>query len=295
MPTQSPPPAFLTLIRQALREDLGSGDLTSRAVIPAKLRVRARIVAKERGVVSGVKMATLTFGAVDRSVRSQIRRHSGDAVTPGTVILTVEGKARSIFEAERVALNFLGHFSGISTLTSQFVKRIKGTRAKILDTRKTIPGLRLLQKYAVAAGGGQNHRLGLYDAVLIKTNHLRASHLSVEEAVRKSRRTAGRKEVTIEVSNRREFQAALRAKPDVIMLDNWRVPAIRNAVKLRRGSRPLLEVSGGVTLKNVRAIAKAGVDRISIGRLTHSAPSLDVALRVEPPELVAWAKSRPSP
>jgi nicotinate-nucleotide pyrophosphorylase (carboxylating) len=280
MPTQSPPPAFLTLIRQALREDLGSGDLTSRAVIPAKLRVRARIVAKERGVVSGVKMATLTFGAVDRSVRVQIRRHSGDAVAPGTVILTVEGKARSIFEAERVALNFLGHFSGISTLTSQFVKRIKGTRAKILDTRKTIPGLRLLQKYAVAAGGGQNHRLGLYDAVLIKTNHLRASRLSVEEAVRKGRRTAGRKAVAIEVSNMREFQAALRAKPDVIMLDNWRLPAIRNAVKLRRGSRPLLEVSGGMTLKNVRAVAAAGVERISIGALTHSAPALDLSLQI---------------
>jgi len=268
------------LIRQALKEDIGSGDVTSRAVIPAGLCIRARILAKSSGVAAGVKMAALTFTTLDPSLRCRLHVRSGAQLRPGKTILTVEGRARSIMSAERTALNFLGHLSGIATLSYQFVQAVRGTRAKILDTRKTIPGLRRLAKYAVRAGGAYNHREGLFDAVLIKTNHLRASGLSIEEAVQRGRRGAGRKEVVVEVRTLAELKAALRAEPDVIMLDNWRLPAIRQAVRLRDGRKPLLEVSGGVTLSNVRAIAKAGVDRISIGRLTHSAPSLDVSLRV---------------
>ncbi len=292
MPTLNPQRA-LSLIRQALNEDLGSGDITSRAVIPPQLRIRARIVAKSRGVVSGVKMAALTFGVVDRAVRCRIHKHSGDPVEPGTTILTVEGKARSIFAAERVALNFLGHFSGISTLTSQFVRQVRGTRAKILDTRKTIPGLRVLQKYAVKAGGGQNHRSNLSEAILIKTNHVLACSVQriadsekVRQLILKAKRKAKGKFIEVEVRNFSEFKAALEAKPHAILLDNWPIVSIRRAMRFLHAerstlnARPFIEVSGGVTLANVRRIAQTGIERISIGRLTHSAPSLDVSLQV---------------
>lgn len=292
MPTLNPLPAYLSLIRHALREDIGPGDLTSHAVIPVDLRIRARILAKQRGVVAGVNLAVLAFAAVDRHARVHVLKHSGQAVAPGDTILTVEGSARAIFAAERVALNFLGHFSGIATLTSRFVRQTQGTRAKILDTRKTIPGLRLLQKQAVTAGGGQSHRLGLFDAVLIKTNHLRVmsgewrvmSEKAIRKAVSKARQIQPKKMIEIEVVNLKEFRAALAAKPDAILLDNWRLADIKKAVALHSSlttrHSPLIEVSGGVTLSNVRAIAKTGVDRISIGRLTHSAPSLDVSLEV---------------
>ena len=293
MPPLNPQRA-LPLIRQALREDLGAGDLTSRTVIPPDLRIRARIVAKARGIVAGVDMAALTFSMVDHAVRCRIHRHSGDPVAPGAVIMTVEGRARATFAAERTALNFLGHLSGIATLTDQFVQQVKGTRAKILDTRKTIPGLRLLQKYAVAAGGGHNHRLGLHDAVLIKTTHLRALRGSgigdrdalIRRIIQRAQQTNPRRFIEIEVTSLAEFRAALRVRPHAILLDNWSLAAIKTAVQLRNESRstihdsPLLEVSGGVTLENVRAIARTGVERISIGRLTHSAPALDVSLQV---------------
>ncbi len=280
------------LIAAALREDIGRGDLTSR-LIPATRRIRADIVAKSSGVAAGVKMAVLTFATLDPSLRCRIRTHSGASLTPGKTILTVEGRARSIFAAERTALNFLMHLSGVATLTHQFVKKIRGTRARIFDTRKTIPGLRMLEKYAVQAGGGQNHRMGLDDAVLIKTNHLkimaqgsRFKEQVIQEAIRETRQKAKGKFVEVEVTNLREFVAALQAKSDAILLDNWTIPNIRRAVMIRNlAPRTLrlasvLEVSGGVTLENVRAIARTGVERISVGRLTHSAPALDVSLRV---------------
>ena len=278
------------LIKQALREDRASADITSRAVIPPNLRIRARVIAKSRGVAAGVKTAALTFTAFDPSLRCRIRLHSGASLAPGKTILTVEGRARSIFAAERVALNFLGHLSGIATLTNQFVRQVRGTRAKILDTRKTLPGLRVLEKYAVRVGGGNNHRRDLSDAVLIKTNHLKAMGQGagdrgrgktelIQQAVTQAKRRNPGKFIEIEVTNLTEFRAALAARPNAILLDNWDVRDIRQAVRLRSTS-PLLEVSGGVTLQNVRRIAKTGVDRISIGRLTHSAPALNVSLEV---------------
>jgi nicotinate-nucleotide pyrophosphorylase (carboxylating) len=214
-------------------------------------------------------------------LRCRLHVRSGARLTPGRTILTVEGRARAILSAERTALNLLGHLSGIATLTRRYVDRVRGTRAVIIDTRKTLPGLRELERFAVVAGGGWNHRAGLSEAMLIKTNHVRAARLDLAAAVAAAKRDAGNRAVEVEVAGLREFREALNAKPDIILLDNWTVPAIRRAVRLRRGRRPLLEASGGVTLENVRAIARAGVDGISVGRLTHSAPALDVALRVE--------------
>jgi len=281
------PKGVRPVIRQALREDRASQDVTSRSVLPANWKIRARIVARASGVAAGVKMAALTFTTLDPSLRCRLHVHSGAKLSPGKTILTVEGKARSIFAAERTALNFLGHLSGIATLTAKFVKRVRGTRARILDTRKTLPGLRALEKYAVRAGGGSNQRSDLVEAVLIKTNHLLAysgewttSSQAIRAAIKLAKKKARKKFVQIEVTNLRELQAALEAKPDAILLDNWPARLVKRAVVLRKGATPLLEVSGGVTLKSVRAFANTGVDRISIGRLTHSAPSLDVSLKV---------------
>ena len=290
--------AVQPLINAALREDRSRRDLTSQRVIPSGVRVRARIMAKSRGVAAGVQIAALTFAMVDSSLRCRLLVHSGAKLSPGKTILTVEGRARSIFAAERTALNILGHLSGIATLTRQYVARVRGTRAQIFDTRKTLPALRALEKYAVRIGGGFNHRGDLSEAILIKTNHLKTlrarsspqsivdSPQLIQKVITRAKRAKPRKFVEVEVTNLREFKAALKAKPDAILLDNWSVASIRKAVALRNyglwtmdyGLK--LEVSGGVTLDNVRAIAKTGVDRISIGRLTHSAPSLNVSLQV---------------
>ena len=289
----------LQLIRLALKEDAASRDVTSRAVLPPTLRIRARIIAKSPGVLAGVKLAALVFTTLDRSLRCRLHRHSGARLSRGSAILTVEGRARSIFAAERTALNFVGHLSGIATLTQEFVRRTRGTRAHILDTRKTLPGLRTLEKYAVRAGGGISHRGDLSEAILIKTNHLRALKrgkfgargsglgAEIQTAITKAKRLRPKKFVEIEVAHFRELRATLQAKPDAILLDNWSLKDIRAAVLFRNSALrtphsalPLLEVSGGVTLKNVRAIARTGIDRISIGRLTHSAPTLDVSLKV---------------
>ena len=302
--TDLSPQAIHPLIRHALKEDAASRDATSRAVIPATLRIRARILAKAHGIAAGVKVAALAFTTLDPSLRCRLHLHSGARISPGTTILTVEGRARSIFAAERVALNLLGHLSGIATLTAAYVHQVRGTRAQIFDTRKTLPGLRLLEKYAVTVGGGHNHRRNLSDAILIKTNHLNVlGHGTgdmkrvIRDAVRKAKRMKRKCFVEVEVINLREFKAALAAKPDVILLDNWQIADIRKAIRLRSSTphapparllrppgrarpSPLLEASGGVTLANVRAIAKTGVDRVSIGRLTHSAPSLDVSLQI---------------
>ena len=267
------------LIRRALYEDRAHADLTTRALISPSLRVRAHVIAKAAGVVAGTMVAQQTFHAIDRRTRCTIRRRDGQRVKKDDVILALEGSARAILAAERTALNFLGHLSGIATLTRAFVDPIKPSRAAILDTRKTLPGLRALEKHAVHMGGGQSHRFDLADAILIKTNHLRASRLPTPAAIARAKRVARGKPVEIEVTNLQEFQAALTARPHIILLDNWPLRSIKRAVRLRRpGIR--LEVSGGVTLANVRAIARTGVDRISIGRLTHSAPALNISLRV---------------
>jgi nicotinate-nucleotide pyrophosphorylase (carboxylating) len=284
------------LIQAALREDLGPGDITSRSVVPAGLVVRARVVAKAAGVVAGLDAARAAFAAVDRRIVVAIQRPDGATVSAGKTLMEVEGPARAILSAERTALNLIGHLSGVATLTREFVERVRPYSVDILDTRKTLPGMRALQKAAVVAGGGSNHRLGLFDAVLIKTNHLIAMGLAVPgrsretlvaEAVQRARARAPQRPVEIEVATVGEFRAALGVKPDAILLDNMTEAEIRQCVRVRDGAQtsrakgPVLEVSGGVTLENVRKLAATGVDRISIGRLTHSVASLDVSLRIE--------------
>ena len=285
--------AILPLLRAALREDRAAQDITSRATVPRAQRVRARIIAKASGVLAGGPIAAWTFLTQDPSLRCRLACREGTVLAKGRTILIMEGRARSIFAAERTVLNLLGHLSGIATITRMFVRRA-GRRVEILDTRKTLPGLRALEKYAVRAGGGHSHRTSLQDAVLIKTNHLRAFESAarwrmdgaalIQQMIQQAKAVRPKRFVEIEVTDLRELEAALRARPDAILLDNWRAADIRKAVALRnaasRRRRPLLEVSGGVTLANVGAIARTGVERISIGRLTHSAPSLDLALRV---------------
>ncbi len=297
------------LIAKALQEDLGSahpslrssrrtgGDITTNTIVPPGRHIRARIIVKASGAVAGTAICQWVFDTVDRRIQCTILRRDGQAIRRGQTILRLRGPAHGIFAAERTALNLLGHLSGIATLTQQFVRRVRPYRVKILDTRKTLPGLRLLEKYAVRVGGGKNHRLGLYDAVLIKTNHLnalgqgardggRGRVQSIQEAIAKAKRASPGRFVEIEVISLREYKAALVARPNAILLDNWPLSQIRRAVQLRtpvpRAPRPvpLLEVSGGITLRNVRAIAKIGVERISIGQLTHSAPMLNVSLEV---------------
>ncbi len=284
------------LIRLALQEDAAFVDVTSRSVLPSAVRIRARIIAKSNGVIAGALYAAQVFRTLDPTIRCHLAHRDGQAIAAGQTILTVDGRACSIFAAERTALNLLGHLSGIATLTRAYIDRVRGTRCAMFDTRKTLPGLRDVQKYAVRMGGGQNHRRDLREAILIKTNHLRALQRgkglrvtgdgTLQLAVAQAKRLKPKRLVEIEVTDVEQFQQALSAQPDIILLDNWRLADIRRAVRLRNSSphtphpTPSLEVSGGVTLANVRAIASTGVDRISVGRLTHSAPALDVSLQV---------------
>jgi nicotinate-nucleotide pyrophosphorylase (carboxylating) len=284
------PREFDALLKTALSEDVARNDITSRSVLPRKSRIKATIITKEPGILAGIDLAVRVFRLSDKGLSARTLKRDGNAIKSGQTVLTVEGNARSIFAAERTALNVLGHLSGVATLTRAYVQRVRGTRARIFDTRKTLPGLRALEKAAVRAGGGHNHRADLSDAILIKTNHLRAigggREAAVARAVAAAKRSRSHRFVEVEVVSLRELRVALAAQPDAILLDNWRLPAIRRAVALRRRTSratrqpPLLEVSGGVTLANVRAIAHTGVERISIGRLTHSAPTLDVSLEV---------------
>lgn len=267
-----------SLVRAALAEDVGRGDVTSEALIPASARSIGHLVAKQRAIVAGLDLAREAFRQVGATWTA--RAKDGDAVKPGGVVGVIRGRTRAILTAERVALNFVQQLSGVATFTRAFVSAVKGTGARILDTRKTTPGLRELEKAAVRAGGGTNHRMGLYDAALIKDNHIDASP-SVAEAVESLRRRRGAKfRIEIEAQSRAQALAWAELDIDVLMLDNIPVSAMRSLVKEIRKIRPklLIEASGGVTLKTVRAIARTGVDWISVGALTHSAPAVDFSL-----------------
>jgi nicotinate-nucleotide pyrophosphorylase (carboxylating) len=265
----------------ALREDIGSGDLTSRATIPANARARGLYTAKQPLVVAGVPVAEALVALVDPALEFRTLVGDGTSVTAGTVLAEVSGAARSILIAERTSLNLLQRMCGIATLTRRYVDRVQGTHARIADTRKTVPGLRTLDKYAVACGGGMNHRMGLFDGVLIKNNHL-AFHSSVAEAIAQARRHLGHLvKIEVEVLNLQELQTALSAGADVILLDNFSHAETRSAVDMVAGRVPV-ESSGGVTLETVRDFAEAGVDYISIGALTHSVAAVDIHLRVTP-------------
>jgi nicotinate-nucleotide pyrophosphorylase (carboxylating) len=266
------------LLEAALAEDLGrAGDITSRATIPEDASTVAHLVVRAPGCIAGLGPALRTFELVDRAVATGALVTDGTVVHADTVLASVAGPARAILAAERVALNLLGHLSGIATATRDLVDRVAGTGAQILDTRKTTPLLRALEKEAVRAGGGRNHRMGLYDAVLIKDNHVRAVG-SVGESVRRARARVGpRVHVEVEIDRIADLDAAIAAGADIVLLDNMRPAQMRRAVE-RAAGRCLLEASGGITKANVRKVAETGVDFISVGWITHSAPALDVAL-----------------
>ncbi|BFU96634.1 MAG: putative nicotinate-nucleotide pyrophosphorylase [carboxylating] [Nitrospira sp.] len=281
-----PPPAadIRRAVRMGIVEDLAEGDVTTESLFSAPIEARARIVAQEDIVVAGMTPAVQTFLAVDPSLLLSVVRRDGMPAKAGDVLMTITGDGRSILMAERVALNFLQHLSGIATLTRRFCRAVRGYPVSIMDTRKTLPGWRAIQKWAVALGGGVNHRKSLADGFLVKDNHLallhgkRAPVLCACLAVRSA--PPDEKPLIVEVESIREVKHALEGKAQIILLDNMTVTHVRKAVQLIAG-RALVEVSGGITLKNVRAMAAAGADRISIGALTHSAPAATLSLELK--------------
>lgn len=271
-------------VAAALAEDLGrGGDITSEAIFGPSDLVKARIEARQAGVVAGIELVVETFRQVDPAIRVELLVRDAERVAAMQPLARLHGPTVGILSGERTALNFLGHLSGVATATHALAEAVQGTRATIVDTRKTTPGLRALEKYAVRCGGGKNHRLGLDDAVLIKDNHLAAAG-SVTRAIQMARSRAGHLvKVEVEVATLEQFDEALQAQADAVLLDNMSPEIMREAVARRDRSqyRPILEASGGVTLANVRGIAETGVDLVSVGWVTHSAPNLDVAMEVE--------------
>jgi nicotinate-nucleotide pyrophosphorylase (carboxylating) len=269
------------VLQTALQEDIGTGDITSSATIPESASATARYTTKQPLVVSGVPVIAELVRMVDSKLKFKDQFADGDHVETGTVLAEMSGPARSILAVERVTLNVLQRMCGIATMTRHYVDRVRGTKARVIDTRKTAPGLRLLDKYAVACGGGTNHRMGLYDAVLIKNNHL-AFHKSLTETLAEARRNlAPATKLEVEVIDMDQLEEAIHAKADVILLDNFTSDQTRHAV-IQCGGRVPLESSGGITLENIRDYAVAGVDRISVGALTHSVEAADIHLRVIP-------------
>lgn len=273
--------AAVPLIKAALREDLSRrGDVTTREFLPAGLKLSGRIVSKAVGVICGVDIAKKVFRKAAPGSSVRILKKDGSRVRPGEVVMRVSG-GRSLLTAERTALNFLQHLSGIATLTKEYVDKVHGLRPGIFDTRKTLPGWRDLEKYAVRCGGGFNHRMGLYDMVLLKDNHWNAG-TNPTERIRQFRRRYRGVKIEIEAADLAQVRRALATRPELILLDNMGAPLLRRAIALirREAPRTRIEISGGVDLKTVRSLARLGPDRISIGRLTHSAPALDLSLEI---------------
>ncbi len=274
-----PPSSWRELLQRALAEDIGAGDLTSHLTLSADLEIEAVLVARSELVVCGLRLAASAFSEVDPGIRFAAALQEVSTASPDAPLAFVSGPARGILAAERTALNFLGRMSGVATTTREFVQRVTGTGAAIVDTRKTLPGWRVLDKYAVAVGGGTNHRAGLFDAVLVKDNHIAAAG-GVSAAVKAARLgTPAHLWLQVEVESEAEAEAALEAGADALLLDN-RSPDQLRRLAARFGARTRLEASGGIDLATVRRIAETGVHRISIGALTHSAPSADISLEV---------------
>jgi nicotinate-nucleotide pyrophosphorylase (carboxylating) len=271
-------------VQLALEEDIGSGDVTTLATVPPSRQAAAAMVAREAVVVAGMGLAVAAFQQLSSEVHVVSQAFDGEHMAPGAVLLKISGPARALLSAERVALNFVQRLSGVATLTAQFVQAIKGTRAQIIDTRKTTPGWRRLEKYAVTCGGGRNHRIGLYDMVLIKDNHLAAlageSADPITTAVERARAQYPQLKVEVEADTLEQVDQALNAKADFILLDNMNPVQLRVAVQKCK-SRAQTEASGGITLATVRAVAEAGVDFVSVGALTHSARAVDIGLDFE--------------
>jgi nicotinate-nucleotide pyrophosphorylase (carboxylating) len=274
--TAALPPEIVDCLKRGLAEDIGAGDVTTNSIVPSDAVLRGEILAKNRGVVAGLELARAVFVLLDSGINFSASSRDGAQVTSETTLASVSGSARALLTGERTALNFLGRMSGIATLTRQFVDAVAGTSAKILDTRKTAPGLRVIDKLAVRLGGGENHRIGLFDMVLIKDNHIDFAG-SITAAVERVRAAGTNLEIEVEARTLEHVKEALDLKVERILLDNMTLDAMREAVDLNRG-RARLEASGNVSLDNVRKIAETGVDFISVGALTHSAKVFDVSL-----------------
>jgi nicotinate-nucleotide pyrophosphorylase (carboxylating) len=283
----APPPRshIRQIVQTALEEDLGFGDLTSSALLSPDMIAKAQIMAKQAMVVAGMTVAEEVFHQIDDTLTVKFHQRDGDWVGANTRILTITGNAQSLLQAERVALNFIQRLSGISTITHQFCHAVHNHSVKIADTRKTTPGLRALEKWAVRLGGGVNHRFSLHDGILIKDNHLMvlsAHKMSLSQACRIARQKAPHGlRISVEVESMEQVRQALQGKADVILLDNMSPSKIQEAVEAIKG-KALVEVSGGVTMNNIRDIAKTGADIISIGALTHSAPAMDLSMDIIP-------------
>ncbi|MBE0431873.1 carboxylating nicotinate-nucleotide diphosphorylase [candidate division WOR-3 bacterium] len=273
---------FLSIIKRALKEDIGKGDITTDAVVSADDRALGIIFAKEEGVLCGVDIARGVFEQLDATIDFQKQLNDGHLLSPGATIAIVIGKAAVCLTGERTALNFLQHLSGIATQTRRFVDAAQG-KVKILDTRKTAPGIRIIEKYAVRTGGGQNHRFGLYDMVMIKDNHIQIAG-SITEAVNRVRKRRTKRFIEVELKTMAELNEAIALRIDRVMLDNMNLHQIAEAVKRVRDASPEteIEVSGGVDLDNIAQLASCGADYVSVGALTHSARALDIALRMKP-------------
>jgi nicotinate-nucleotide pyrophosphorylase (carboxylating) len=275
---------YLKLIDMALIEDVSDCDVTSEAILKNDVKRNAVIKAKQNGIVCGLDVVESVFLRVDTRLNVKKKVADGDTVKVGDVLLTIKGNVKSILTAERTALNFFSHLSGISTITNKFVKEVKGTNAKILDTRKTIPGLRMLEKYAVKMGGGENHRIGLWDAALIKENHIDAAG-GIKAAIEKVRKFEREIDfVEIEVESLKQYEEALVNAPDIIMLDNMTNLDMLKAVEIKSNNNYnsiLLEASGNISIDNIKEVALTGVDRISIGSITHSVKCFDMTLLLE--------------
>ena len=277
------------IIKRALKEDIGNRDVTTDSLVSKEKKSKAIIISRQEAVICGIDIVRQVFKSLDKNIKIESQFKDGAEIKANAEIMKIQGNARAILTGERVALNFLSHLSGIATETRKFVKKIRPYKVKILDTRKTTPGLRILEKYAIKCGGGFNHRLGLWEMVLIKDNHKKVRNLKmkqrseefkIKELIEEARRKNKNKKIEIEVENLQEFKEVLLAKPDTIMLDNMNLTQIRKALILRRGNRSLIEASGNINLNNVRAIAKTGVDMISLGSLTHSVKAIDFSLEV---------------
>jgi nicotinate-nucleotide pyrophosphorylase (carboxylating) len=267
------------IIEQALLEDIGTGDITTDSIIPYDLKTKGIIKTKEEGVIAGLNIANLVFKKLDSNIIFQEKIKDGAKASRNKILAEITGPARTILKGERVALNFLQRMSGIATTTSKFCQEVKDFPVRIVDTRKTTPGLRILEKYAVRMGGGYNHRFGLYDAVLIKDNHIAVAG-GIKSAVNSVRKQISHTvNIEVEVENLSQLQEALEMKVDIIMLDNMDLDTMKEAAKIVKG-KALIEASGGITLEKVRKIAQTGVDLISIGSLTHSVNSLDINMQI---------------
>ena len=281
MPAPLSPNDYLPRVLAALDEDIGGGDATPLALVPEDSVATAVMIAREPLVMAGVDLALAAFEQVDGRVEFDIEVLDGQQGVLGQALLRVQGPTRALLTAERTALNFVQRLAGVATLTAQFVEKIVGTQAQILDTRKTTPGWRVLEKYAVACGGGTNHRVGLYDQIMIKDNHLAVVGGDVAEAMRLAREASPELKIEVEADTVDQAQTAAVAGADIILLDNMNCDELREAIR-RIDGRARIEASGGVTLETVREIAETGVDFISVGALTHSASSVDIALDIDP-------------